>query len=146
MSLKPWIVKLIDGSLYSFRANHRPVSPRYLDVFPGLIDPLTGSVEEGVWLQLENIEDPDNPGVFILTATVNEVLKASILAGRLADETAKNDAKKIKDDLFKADKKALKAIKLNKLNTAEEIRNAIITLKDMMVKIEEALLNVDENA
>lgn len=143
MSTKYWVVKLADNTLHTIGHSKRPKQAEYLEVVEAPIDQITGEPERGEWLQLEDLEV--SPGEFERIATVNQMLKNTILAQEAADKLAHEGSEEDKKTLYKADKKKLKALKKNNLQSADDIKAAIIILRDMMLKIEEALLNVDEN-
>ena len=145
---KIYVVKLADGTLHSIEKTHgsKPRDPRYIEIVDGLRDPLTGKLEEGVWLQIEDIERPDEPGVFDRVATVNETLKDSILAQRETDRLNNEMARDNKDAEFKGLKRALKRIKKSDLSTAEGIKTAILTIQKVLVKLEERIINIDPDS
>ena len=108
------------------------------------IDPLTGLTEEGIWLQIEDIERPEQPGIFDKVATVDEILKNNILGQRAADKIASDLDKKNKNNEFKDIKNKIKGIKKADLSNAESIKQVILDLVDMVLKLEERLINLDE--
>jgi len=106
-------------------------------------DPLTGLLEEGIWLQIEEIERPDEPGVFDKVATVDDGLKTSILAERETDRLQNENQRQTRDSEFRGFKKTVKRIKHADLSTAEGIKTAIINIQNLLVKLEERSTNID---
>lgn len=142
MSSQFWVVKLADDSLHTIGYSGKPDHPDYIEVVAAPIDILTGLAEEGIWLQLEDIEQPGDPGNFILTATVDEALKANILAQREVDRLANEAEDDTKVTAFKDLKTKIKDLKKSDLTSAESIKDAIIDLQTFVLEIEKRLLNI----
>jgi len=138
-----WVVKTADNSLHTIGNNEEPSSNKYLEVVIAPIDLLTGEPERGEWLQIENIET--SPGVFERIATVDQQVKDAIL---LSEQTSRDD-KQAEDDTalanYRQAKRKLKQIKKADLRNAEDIKTAIIILRNALLRVEEKIFNIDEN-
>ena len=91
--MKKWIVPDAgdQNSIQVIGANFRPKDA----IVEVPIDPLTNKPEEAEWLIIQDI--PDDQGGTYKQAVVDSALKQSILTDRANQETARADAKAIRD-------------------------------------------------
>lgn len=88
------------------------------------IDPLTNRNEDVLWLQIENIADPET-GQLVPTVTVNIGLKETILAQRIVDEDDRKAKDKTKKDKIKKIKADLGAFNINDVKDLASIKESI---------------------
>jgi len=99
---KPYIMKAAyDNSIWIIEKHTHPPKDRLIG--KPLIDPLTNEYENPLWLQLENIADPET-GEMIPTITIDQTLKDSITADKVIKDKDKKDKKDLeiltRDELF----------------------------------------------
>lgn len=138
---KPYFIIFSDGSQKVEYRSHAPRGGNIESVFTAPIDPLTGNVERAEWLQVEKIDHGNGK---VDTVTINQALKAQIIADKLASDLQKELDNELEKENLKAAKRAAKLIKKSDLTDLESIRSAFDNLNKFVLALEKRVLDIEK--